>query len=119
MAGAPLEMCRCRYRSLGGQFKFSGLAMLCNILLLSLATGTTAIETGTGPFQQCLQQRQLSSIGTCLGQQTLTYLQKLEDSQNVTLFDDLHIERADKNLPLGTQSRSIVNFLDYDPTDFK
>lgn len=39
----------------------------------------------------------------------------------MTLFDgSLKIERVlDNNLNLGIQSRSIVNFLDLNPTDFR
>lgn len=92
--------------------------MLCNPYLIP--TVTAVLGSGSGAFEHCLQQRQMGSIGSCLGQRALTYLQDFEDSDNFTLLDgSLKFERADKELTLGTQSRSVVNFLDLNPTDFR
>lgn len=38
----------------------------------------------------------------------------------MTLFDgSLKVSRSDKDFEFGTQSRSLVNFLDLDPMDFR
>lgn len=71
-------------------------------------------------MEYCLQQRQIGSIGSCLGQRALSFMQQFEDMEKVTLFNgSLKIERVTKDLDLKTQSRSIVNFLDLNPTDFR
>lgn len=109
-----------RYRSVPvrevpTKFIFGYLVLLlCNTYHIG-----AAINSGS-TWEQCLQQRQMGAIGTCLGQRALTYLQRFEDQQNVTLFEgSLKIERDNKDLNLGTQSRSIVNFLDLNPSDFR
>lgn len=93
----------------------------CLVLLLCNTSLLQRTMAASGSFEHCFQQRQIGSIGQCLGQQALGYLQQLKDSPNMTLFDgSLKIERVlDNNLNLGTQSRSIVNFLDLNPTDFR
>lgn len=85
---------------------------LCNNYLIQpgRADGST--------FEYCLKQRQISGIGTCLGQQALEYLQRIEDSNNVTIVNGLEIVKV-KDDDLASKSRSFVNFLDFNPSDFR
>lgn len=93
--------------------------LLCNTHLIGTVSGVIG-GAGAGSFEYCFQQRQMGAIGSCLGQRALTYLQHLEDSQNVTFLDGtLKMERSDKDLNLASQSRTNVNFLDLNPTDFR
>lgn len=99
----------------------------CTVLLLLLLCNTYLIHTTsaavTGPdssFEQCFQQRQMGAIGSCLGHRALSFLQRFEETPNMTLFDgSLKVSRSDKDFEFGTQSRSLVNFLDLDPMDFR
>lgn len=109
-----------RYRSLTASEVPAKLISGCLVLLLCNALHTSsAIGSGTKSLEHCLQQRHMGAMGSCLGQQALSYMQSFEDSQNVTLFDgSLKIE-LDQDLKPGAQSRSIVNFLDLNPSDFR
>lgn len=108
-------------RVLSSDFKFMlnciVLLLLCNAYFID---HVSAVSSGGGDsFENCFQQRQFAAIGSCLGHRALSFMQRVEDSSNVTLFDgSLKISR-DPKVDLGTQSRSIVNFLDLDPMDFR
>lgn len=99
-------------------FNCTVLLLLCNSYLIHT---TSAAVTGPDfSFEQCFQQPQMGAIGTCLGHRALSYLQRFEETPNMTLFDgSLKISRSDKDPDFGTQSRSLVNFLDLDPMDFR
>lgn len=104
------------------QFKFMPVCALILLLVLCNTSHIPAVSAiGIGPsnsFDHCWQQRQLSVMTSCFGNRALSFLQGIEDSSNMTLFDgSLNIVKTGENL--GTQSRSIVNFLDLDPTDFR
>lgn len=102
----------------------SQLKILLNCIALVLCnnyffTTTAAAGASADSLEHCFHQRQMGTIGTCLGQRALSYLQNIEESPNVTLFDgSLKIVRNENDVHLGTQSRSLVNFLDLNPTDF-
>lgn len=80
------------------------------VLLLILKTCKSDISA----FGNCLKRNQSPGLMTCVGHQALVTLQTFEDANNFTLANDIIMLKDE-----SVMSRSLPNFLEQDPMDFR
>lgn len=62
----------------------------------------------------CLKRSQSPGLMTCVGHQALVTLQTFEDANNFSLANDIVMVKDE-----SVMSRSLPNFLEQDPMDFR
>ena len=66
-------------------------------------------------FGQCIKQTPSPGVISCAGVQALNSLQTIENAENFTLASGLILAKDESSV----MSRSIPNFLEQDPMDFR
>lgn len=65
-------------------------------------------------FKQCVRGANRSKLGECMGRSALNFIQRFEESENVSFLEDFVAVKAET-----AASRSLLNVLDTDPVDFR
>lgn len=65
-------------------------------------------------FGYCIQQKPSPGVVSCFGRHALNALQNIEEAENFTITKGLTVIKDDKSM-----SRSLPNFLEQDPMDFR
>lgn len=65
-------------------------------------------------FKYCLRKSTHPSLKECVGRTAISFLQRFDERDNFTFAESLIASRDDQ-----VASRSLVNFLDTDPVDFR
>lgn len=65
-------------------------------------------------FKQCVRGAQRSKLSECLGRSALNFIQRFEESENVSFVEDFVAVKTET-----ASSRSLLNVLDTDPVDFR
>ncbi|XP_065358045.1 uncharacterized protein LOC135952164 [Calliphora vicina] len=89
------------------------------LVLLQLFDSNLAITTDTNAdsvneFQYCLRESTHPNLRECVGRTAINFLQRFDEKDNFTFADSVIAARDD-----NVASRSLVNFLDTDPVDFR
>ncbi|XP_037815055.1 uncharacterized protein LOC119605809 [Lucilia sericata] len=99
-------------------FKFHCVSSL--FVLLQIFNGNFAITStdndgnSVQEFQYCLRKSSHPNLRECVGRTAISFLQRFDERDNFTFAGSLIAARDDK-----VASRSLVNFLDTDPVDFR
>lgn len=80
----------------------------------SLAITTENPDNSVHEFKYCLRKSTHPNLRECVGRTALNFLQRLDERDNYTFAESVVASRDDK-----VASRSLVNFLDTDPVDFR
>ncbi|KAM7359465.1 osiris 10a [Cochliomyia hominivorax] len=80
-----------------------------NILAITTESGDSVHE-----FKYCLKKSSHPNLRECVGRTAISFLQRFDEKDNYTLTESVIASRDDK-----LASRSLVNFLDTDPVDFR
>lgn len=91
--------------------------ILTLIVCITFAKAVTNVDPSSGEldqFRYCMRQTQHPSLRKCIGRTALNFLQRFDEQDNYTLFNDFVSTKDDK-----ISARSLVNFLDTDPVDFR
>lgn len=83
------------------------------IVLLSILK-THICKSDMSALGNCLKRNQSPGLMTCVGHQALVTLQTFEDANNFTLANDIVMVKDE-----SVMSRSLPNFLEQDPMDFR
>ncbi|KNC21433.1 hypothetical protein FF38_12529 [Lucilia cuprina] len=99
-------------------FKFRCVSLLFVLLQIfdtNLAITTTENDDNSvQEFQYCLRKSSHPNLRECIGRTAISFLQRFDERDNFTFAGSLIAARDDK-----VASRSLVNFLDTDPVDFR
>lgn len=82
------------------------------VVIITLCICGVALEQQI--FQHCLKSQPNPGLLNCVGQQAISSLQSIQDIDNYTITNGF-IMVKDENLV----ARSLPNFLDHDPMDFR
>lgn len=98
-------------------FVFYSMNLL--ILILSFERSTVAVLTSDShqnfdQFKYCIRQSKHPNLRECIGRTALNFLQRVDEMDNYTLTYGF-VAAKDENVA----ARSLVNFLDTDPVDFR
>ncbi|XP_023158479.1 uncharacterized protein LOC101461939 [Ceratitis capitata] len=92
--------------------------LLTVILYSPFAQAVTNVDPSStrelDQFRYCMRQSQHPSLRECIGRTAINFIQRFDEQDNYTLFSDLVSTKDDK-----ISGRSLVNFLDTDPVDFR
>ncbi|XP_067619147.1 uncharacterized protein Osi10a [Eurosta solidaginis] len=87
------------------------------ILSITFVRAVTNVDTSSRDLEQfryCMRQSLHPSLRECVGRTAIHFLQRIDEHDNYTLFSDLVSTKDDK-----IAGRSLGNFLDTDPVDFR
>ena len=92
------------------------LAVFVLLTIFDIILAVTAKTDGNSihEFQYCLRKSAHPSLSECAGRTAISFLQRFEEKDNFTFVDNVVATRDD-----SVASRSLVNFLDTDPVDFR
>ncbi|XP_055903212.1 uncharacterized protein LOC129939268 [Eupeodes corollae] len=92
--------------------KFTLLLICVKLIAPQIASSTTHSDV----FNYCIREtdHRHQGLKECVGRTAISFLQSFNEHDNFSIFTDLIAEK-DENVA----SRSIVNFLDQDPVDFR
>lgn len=93
---------------------FETLTFVVCITFVQAVTNVDPSSRELDQFHYCMRQSQHPSLRECIGRTALNFLQRFDEQDNYTLFRDLVSTKNDK-----ISARSLVNFLDTDPVDFR
>lgn len=86
----------------------------CIFMVLLLILKILTCKSDISAFGNCLKRNQSPGLMTCVGHQALVTLQTFEDANNFTLANDIIMLKDE-----SVMSRSLPNFLEQDPMDFR
>ncbi|XP_036325228.1 uncharacterized protein LOC118738408 [Rhagoletis pomonella] len=92
----------------------SKLALILCITAVQAVTNVDASSRDLDQFRYCMRKSQHPSLRECIGRTAINFLHRFDEHDNFTLFNDLVSTKDDK-----ISGRSLVNFLDTDPVDFR
>ncbi|XP_054728827.1 uncharacterized protein LOC129237882 [Anastrepha obliqua] len=96
---------------------FSLPSKLALILCFAFVQAVTNVDNSArdiDQFRYCMRKSQHPSLRECVGRTAINFIQRFDEQDNYTLFADLVSTKDDK-----IAGRSLVNFLDTDPVDFR
>ncbi|XP_036234273.2 uncharacterized protein Osi10a [Bactrocera oleae] len=93
---------------------FETLTFVVCITFVQAVTNVDPSSRELDQFHYCMRQSQHPSLRECIGRTALNFLQRFDEQDNYTFFRDLVSTKNDK-----ISARSLVNFLDTDPVDFR
>ncbi|TMW51524.1 hypothetical protein DOY81_003383 [Sarcophaga bullata] len=88
--------------------------VLLQIFDTILAITTDSDGNSIHEFQYCLRKSAGPSLRECAGRTAISFLQRFDEKDNFTFAENVVATRDD-----SVTSRSLVNFLDTDPVDFR
>ncbi|XP_075144510.1 osiris 10a [Haematobia irritans] len=101
-----------------GNISLEFYVLLLFILLSVCDMNSSAISTNNSQnlqeFQYCLRKSKNPNVRECIGRSAISFLQRFEEKDNVTLAKDFIATKSD-----NAAGRSLVNFLDTDPVDIR
>ncbi|XP_055850376.1 uncharacterized protein LOC129914950 [Episyrphus balteatus] len=93
---------------------FVKLLKVTSFFILFGFASVTSSKTHLDTFNYCIRDAENQGLKSCMGKTAISFLQSFNEQDNFTVFPDLIAEKDE-----SVASRSIVNFLDQDPVDFR
>ncbi|XP_073820274.1 osiris 10a [Musca autumnalis] len=94
--------------------QISTFVIIFGAITSCLANSPTNKSENLQEFKYCLKNSKQPRITECIGRSAISFLQRFDERDNVTLTMDLVATKSD-----NVASRSLVNFLDTDPVDMR